>query len=66
MTLVLILLFLIYVHNVYFGKKIVRLAEEKKLDELKDLRRKSRVVSAANLSLMIIILFLAVMLQMPP
>jgi uncharacterized membrane protein len=66
MILVLILLVLIYVHNVYFGKKIVRLAEERKLEDLKALRRKSRLVSAANLSLMILILFLAVMLQMPP
>jgi uncharacterized membrane protein len=64
--LVAILLLLIYVHNVYFGKRIVQLAEERKLDELKTLRRKSRFVSAANLTLMIIILLLAVMLQMPP
>jgi uncharacterized membrane protein len=66
MVLVLILLVLIYVHNVYFGRKIVRLAEEKKPEELKALRKKSRVVSLANLSLMLVILILAVMLQMPP
>lgn len=64
--LVAILLLLIYVHNVYFGKRIVRLAEERKLDELKTLRKKSRFVSASSLTLMIVILFLAVMLQMPP
>ena len=61
-----VLLLLIYVHNVYFGKQIVRLAEERKLDSLKQLRKRSRFVSAANLSLMVVILLLAVLLQMPP
>jgi len=65
-TLVAILLILIYVHNVYFGKRIIRLAEERKLEELKALRRKSRLVSAANLTLMMVILIFAVLLQMPP
>ena len=64
--LVAILLILIYVHNVYFGKRIMHLAEEGRLDELRRLRRRSRVVSAANLSLMAAILLMAVMLQMPP
>jgi len=64
--LVAVLLLLLYVHNVYFGKKIVRFAEENKLQELRAIRRKSRLVSAANLMLMIGILVLAVMLQMPP
>ena len=63
--LVAALLALIYFHNVYFGRKIVRLAAEKKLDELKAIRRRSRVVSAANLILMLAVLLLAVMLQMP-
>ncbi len=39
----------IYVHNAYFGRKIVRLAREGKVDELRLLRRRSRVVSAMNL-----------------
>ena len=64
--LVAVLLLLIYVHNVYFGKRIVRFAEERKLEELKAIRRKSRLISAANLTLMVGILVLAVMLQMPP
>ena len=64
--LVAVLLALIYVHNVYFGKRIVRLAEDRKLEELKALRRKSRFVSATNLALMLIILLLAVVLQIPP
>lgn len=59
------LVLLIYVHNVYFGKKIIQLAREKRLEELKALRKRSRLVSAANLVLMLVILLLAVMLQMP-
>ena len=61
-----ILLILIYTHNVYFGRRIVRFAREKKLDELKAIRRKSRIVSFTNLALMIAILVLATLLQMPP
>ena len=64
--LVVALFVLIYGHNVYFGRKIVRFARENKLDELKSIRKKSRIVSFTNLALMIVILVLAVMLQMPP
>jgi putative copper resistance protein D len=64
--LVVILLALIYTHNVYFGRNIVRLASEKKLDELRALRRRSRVVSFANLSIMVAILVLVTMMQVPP
>jgi copper resistance protein D len=59
------LLLLIYVHNVYFGRRIVLLAREGKLGELKAIRKRSRIVSAVNLALMVVILFLAVLLQMP-
>ncbi|HLY76570.1 MAG TPA: CopD family protein [Thermoplasmata archaeon] len=61
-----VLIALIYVHGLYYGRRIVRLAREGKLDELRQLRRHSRVVSYANLTLMLIILGLAVLLQMPP
>lgn len=64
--LVLILLLLIFAHNLYFGRKIIQFAKGKKFEELKQIRKKSRVVSYANLALMIAILVLAVMLQMPP
>ncbi|MCL4519550.1 MAG: CopD family protein [Thaumarchaeota archaeon] len=64
--LVLILLILVYVHGAYYGRKIARLASERKIDQLKAVRRKSRLVSYANLVLMVAILVLAVMLQMPP
>jgi uncharacterized membrane protein len=59
-------LLLIYVHNVYFGRQIIRLAQERNLESLKELRKRSRIVSAANLSLMIVILLLATMMQVPP
>ncbi len=64
--LVAVLLTLIYVHNVYFGKRIIRLAKEARLDELKALRKRSRIVSAANLTLMLLILLLSTMMQIPP
>jgi uncharacterized membrane protein len=64
-VLVVVLLALIYLHNTYFGRKIVKLAAEKRFEELKALRKRSRVVSAANLALMLAILLLAVMLQGP-
>ncbi|MEM0118564.1 MAG: CopD family protein [Conexivisphaerales archaeon] len=61
--LVLLLIITVYIHNVYYGKRISRLAREKKLQELSSLRKKSRVVSSINLALMLIILLLAVMMQ---
>lgn len=65
-VLVLTLIILIYVHGVYYGRKIVRLAHEKDLEGLKAVRSRSRIISYANLALMVVILILAVMLQMPP
>ena len=64
--LVILLLILIYVHNVYFGKRIVAFARERNLEALKRLRETSRKVSAANLILMATIFLLAVLMQMPP
>jgi uncharacterized membrane protein len=64
-SLVILLLSLIYLNNLYFGKRIMRLAEERKLDEVKALRKKSKLVSVANLSLMIAILLLSTIMQMP-
>jgi copper resistance protein D len=62
-VLVVILVVLLYVSNTYFGRKIVKLAKEMRLEELKALRRRSRIVSFANLGLMIAILVFAVLLQ---
>ena len=65
-VLVVVLVILIYAHGLYFGRKIVRLAREGKLEELKVVRKQSRIISAANLVLMVAILVLAVFLQIPP
>jgi uncharacterized membrane protein len=64
--LVMILLILIYVHNVHFGKRITAFAKERDIEGLKRIRKTSRKISAANLILMAAILFLAVLMQMPP
>jgi putative copper resistance protein D len=66
MVAVATLIGLIYLHGAYYGPRIVRLAREGRLDELKALRRRSRVISYANLALMLVVLWLAVLLQMPP
>jgi len=65
-TLVMALLILIYVHNVYFGKRIIAFAREKNLEALKKIRKTSRKISATNLILMATIFLLAVLMQMPP
>ncbi len=65
-VLVVILIILIYAHGAYYGRKIVRLAREKDFEGLRAVRRKSRILSFANLALMIAILILAVVLQMSP
>jgi len=64
--LVVILMILIYVHNVYFGKRITALAKERNVEGLKKIRKTSRKISTANLILMVAIFFLAVLMQMPP
>jgi putative copper resistance protein D len=57
------LLLLLYLSNVYFGRRITRLAKEGRLEELKVLRRKSRLVSFANLGLMALILLFVALMQ---
>jgi len=64
--LAIILFIFIYVHNVYFGRRIIALARERKVDELREIRKTSRVISSVNLILMAVILLLAVLMQMPP
>ena len=57
------LVVLLYVSNVHFGRRITRLAREGRLEELKALRRRSRLVSFANLGLMALILLLVALMQ---
>lgn len=61
-----VLIALIYLHGAYYGPKIVRLARERRYDELRALRRRSRTVSMINLALMLAVLLLAVLLQSYP
>lgn len=65
-VLVVVLIVLIYAHGLYYGKKIVKLAQERNVEGLKAVRKRSRIISFANLALMVAILILAAMLQMPP
>ncbi len=65
-VLVIVLIALIYVHGAYYGRKIVKLAREKDVEGLRAVRRRSRLISFANLALMVAILILAVMLQLTP
>jgi len=65
-VLSLILIFLIYAHGLYYGRKIVKLAQERNVEGLRAVRKRSRIISFANLGLMITILVLAALLQMPP
>lgn len=65
-VLVIILIALVYLHGAYYGRKIVTLARERNIEGLRTVRRSSRLISIANLILMVAILLLAVILQMPP
>lgn len=58
-----VLVALLYVSNVYYGRRIVRLARDGKMEELKAMRGKSRLVSFTNLGLMALILLLAAIMQ---
>lgn len=63
-ALVALLVALVYVHGLYFGRRIGRLAREGRVDALREVRRRSRLVAYANLGLMLAILGFAVALQM--
>ncbi len=62
-VLVAVMIALIYVHGLYFGRRISRLAREGQVEGLRRIRRRSRLVAYANLGLMLVILALAVGLQ---
>jgi len=59
---VLVLLLTIFLHNVVYGRRIVRYAREGKIHELQSIRRWSRPVSYANVVIMLLITFLAILL----
>jgi uncharacterized membrane protein len=61
-VLTLILIGLIGLHDMYFSRKIARLAAEKKSEELQAVRRWSHILSAAIVLLMAAVIALAVAL----
>lgn len=54
---------LIYANNLYHGKKIMRLAREGKLEEVRKIRKVTHMFSFISLALLIVIVLLATMLQ---
>ena len=60
---VLAMIVIMYGNNIYHGKKIVKLASEGKLDEVKKIRKMTHKISALTLALMILITIEAVGLQ---
>jgi len=62
LILVILMLFFIYLHNSYFGKKIVKLAEEGKMKEIMNIRRISRKIAYLNLIILALITFFATLL----
>jgi copper resistance protein D len=63
LSAVVALIVMIYISNVYFGRRIMKFAKEGRLGELKALRRTSRRISFANLGLMAVILLLVAVMQ---
>lgn len=61
-----LLIIFTYLHNFFYGKKIIKFASEKRINELIAIRKKSRIVSVINILLMIAIVVLATFMQMPP
>ncbi|MGP6219721.1 CopD family protein [Caldiplasma sukawensis] len=58
-----IMLVIMYGNNLYHGKRIMKLAKEGKMEELRRLRRFSHLLSYITLGLEVLIIFLAVSLQ---
>jgi putative copper resistance protein D len=58
-----LLVALIYVHGLYYGRKISALARAGDVVGLQKVRRVSRIISYANLGLMVVVLGLAALLQ---
>ncbi len=61
-----VLIVLIYVHGLYYGRKISGLARAGDVDGLRRVRRVSRLISYTNLGLMVGVLALAALLQTVP
>ncbi len=63
LILVALLLAATLVHDLYFSRRISRLASEGRHEELRDIRRKSRVISALSVLFMVGVLVMVVLMQ---
>lgn len=61
--LVVLAVVIIYVNNLYHGKKIMRLSEERKFDEMKRIRKRTHLFSYLSLGLLFAITVLAAAMQ---
>ncbi len=57
--IVVIMLVLMYANNIYHGKRLVRLSQEGKFDEMKRIRRITHMASFITLGLMVVIVLIA-------
>ncbi|MDG7001005.1 MAG: CopD family protein [Nitrososphaerota archaeon] len=57
-TVVIVMIALMYFNNLYHGKKIMKLASQGKLDEVKRVRRLTHIASYVTLALLILITIL--------
>ncbi|SRR5579885_1207270 len=62
-SLTLLLIILVYINGVYFGRKITKLASQRRFDDLKRIRKISKTISLVNLALMLMITVVASMMQ---
>jgi uncharacterized membrane protein len=63
MVMVAVVLVLLYVHNVRFGRRIADLARTGQVDRLQRLRRRSRPVAYVNVALLVTIALLGVTMR---
>lgn len=61
--LVILVIAIIYTNNLYHGKKIMRLSEEKRYDDMKRIRKRTHLFSFISLGLLLVITVLAAALQ---
>lgn len=64
MILVILLLVSVLVHDVYFSRRISRLADSGRDEELRTIRKSSRVVSMLSVAFMLAVLVMVILMQM--
>ncbi|AKA48582.1 hypothetical protein IX51_05135 [uncultured archaeon] len=61
--LVLVVIVMIYVNNLYHGKKIMKLSEDGKYSEMRRIRKRTHLFSYASLGILLVITILAAAMQ---